>query len=135
MKRTKIIYGIGISLIIFVVIGIVYCMNFTRKLVCTRASDPFVNMEKIEKVEFRFNIIGKLKSLNEISENKYDTKELAQEKYEYYRNEFKEEKDFITITLDGNTLTLNADANIDEHKKKNRIELKNEYEGSYYECK
>ena len=70
MEKKKTIIIVVISLIILLIVGvIVYYMNFTRKLVCTREADPFVNMEKTEIVVFKFNILGKIKSLNEISQD------------------------------------------------------------------
>ena len=40
MKRTKIIYGIGISLIVLLIVGIVfYYMNFMKKTSSDRAEE------------------------------------------------------------------------------------------------
>lgn len=132
MKRTKIIYGMGISLIIISIVGIIfYYMNFTRKLVCTRTGAYYTEEEQTDTITFSFKLDGTIKK--GIVEQVFDFEKEETAKIYYnsitnqdgYKKELKNKKVVITFEK---VLALNE-------KEYKRNDIKKQYKELDYACK
>jgi len=132
MKRTKIIYGMGISLIIISIVGIIfYYMNFTRKLVCTRTGAYYTEEEQTDTITFSFKLDGTIKK--GIVEQVFDFEKEEDAKNYYdvipnqkgYKKEIKNKN--VVVTFE-EVLALNEK----EYKRK---DIKKKYKELDYACK
>ena len=132
MKRTKIIYGIGISLIVLLIVGIVfYYMNFMKKVVCTREGPLGMQIPQTDTIIFEFKLDGTVKNALVEQVLEFDTEEAAKSYYDIAKDKdenIKALKNKNVILKFEKTLALNQ-------KKYNRKKIMKTYKEFNYECK
>lgn len=132
MKRTKIIYGIGISLIVLLIVGIVfYYMNFMKKVVCTREGAYYTETPQTDTIIFKFKLDGTVKKglVNQVFD--FETEEGAKKYFELIPDQEKYKKELKNKNV---IVTFEEKVSFDDKEYKRKDIIKT-YKELGYECK